>query len=137
MYNGYLDDPRNTDNAWVEVHCVNIHEESCDAAASLSALAYSDLPHLSLRYALGRAFGRAGDAGLDNSLLSLTRTVSRSISNTNSAGGGGGGDIGGAPNRSPLRAFWVEAFNSKLGETPAAYKLLWELARLHKTRLPL
>ena len=125
MYKGYLDDPRNTDNAWVEVHCVNIHEESCDAGASLSALAYSDLPHVSLRYELGRAFGRAmGGAALDTALLSL-------MPSSKAAGGGGGGNI------AHLRALWVEAYSLKLGETPAAYKLLWELARLHKTRLPL
>ncbi|XP_078514898.1 transient receptor potential cation channel subfamily M member 2-like [Lissotriton helveticus] len=28
VYKGYLDDPRNTDNAWVEIHTVNVHLES-------------------------------------------------------------------------------------------------------------
>ncbi|KAJ1121117.1 hypothetical protein NDU88_009245 [Pleurodeles waltl] len=28
VYNGYLDDPRNTDNAWVETRAVNVHFES-------------------------------------------------------------------------------------------------------------
>ncbi|XP_001623658.2 ADP-ribose pyrophosphatase, mitochondrial isoform X2 [Nematostella vectensis] len=28
IYSGYVDDPRNTDNAWMETHAVNYHDES-------------------------------------------------------------------------------------------------------------
>ena len=28
MYRGYVDDPRNTDNAWMETIAVNFHDES-------------------------------------------------------------------------------------------------------------
>lgn len=28
MYKGYVDDPRNTDNAWMETVAVNFHDES-------------------------------------------------------------------------------------------------------------
>ena len=71
---------------------------------------------------------------LDTALLSLTPSKP--------VGGADGTSIesvgaGGLPNIAHLRAFWAEAHNAKLGETPASYKLLWELARLHKTRLPL
>ena len=26
MYRGYVDDPQNTDNAWVESHAINYHD---------------------------------------------------------------------------------------------------------------
>jgi len=28
VYKGYVDDPRNTDNAWMETVAVNFHDES-------------------------------------------------------------------------------------------------------------
>uniref|UniRef100_A0A8C5Q045 Nudix hydrolase domain-containing protein n=1 Tax=Leptobrachium leishanense TaxID=445787 RepID=A0A8C5Q045_9ANUR len=28
VFNGYLDDPRNTDNSWIETHAINVHLES-------------------------------------------------------------------------------------------------------------
>ena len=28
IYTGYVDDPRNTDNAWIETTCVNFHDTS-------------------------------------------------------------------------------------------------------------
>ena len=28
IYKGYIDDPRNTDNAWMESVCVNFHDET-------------------------------------------------------------------------------------------------------------
>lgn len=30
MYRGYVDDPRNTDNAWMETVAVNFHDETGD-----------------------------------------------------------------------------------------------------------
>lgn len=31
MYDGYVDDPRNTDNAWMETVAMNFHDDSGDA----------------------------------------------------------------------------------------------------------
>lgn len=28
IYKGYVDDPRNTDNAWMETQCINFHDDS-------------------------------------------------------------------------------------------------------------
>ena len=28
IYKGYVDDPRNTDNAWIETQCFNFHDET-------------------------------------------------------------------------------------------------------------
>ena len=28
IYKGYVDDPRNTDNAWMETQCFNFHDET-------------------------------------------------------------------------------------------------------------
>lgn len=39
MYRGYMDDPRNTDNAWVETVAVSVHfPEQSDALKSLNAV---------------------------------------------------------------------------------------------------
>ncbi|VDQ01181.1 unnamed protein product [Trichobilharzia regenti] len=33
IYKGYVDDPRNTDNAWMETVAVNFHDEQGDSLA--------------------------------------------------------------------------------------------------------
>ena len=36
MYRGYVDDPRNTDNAWMETVAVNFHDENGDSVAKFN-----------------------------------------------------------------------------------------------------
>ena len=38
VYRGYVDDPRNTDNAWMETVAVNFHDETGTDAAWFSCL---------------------------------------------------------------------------------------------------
>ena len=68
MYEGYFDDPRNTDNAWVEVICSNVHEESpatsditgaSSAQAALSLLPYGELSRTSRQLRAARLLGPA------------------------------------------------------------------------------
>ena len=35
IYEGYCDDPRNTDNAWVETLAYNFHDDTCEATQDL------------------------------------------------------------------------------------------------------
>nr|XP_022916941.1 ADP-ribose pyrophosphatase, mitochondrial [Onthophagus taurus] len=42
IYKGYVDDPRNTDNAWIETVAFNFHDESGDAVGRLSLKAGDD-----------------------------------------------------------------------------------------------
>ncbi|KAF5399657.1 hypothetical protein PHET_07055 [Paragonimus heterotremus] len=41
IYSGYVDDPRNTDNAWMETIAVNFHDETGDSIAQLNLQAGS------------------------------------------------------------------------------------------------
>ena len=62
MYRGYLDDPQNTDNAWIEVTCVEVHEEreelnsASDFQTLLNSLSADQLDLLSLVYEQTRIF---------------------------------------------------------------------------------
>ncbi|KAF6768328.1 ADP-ribose pyrophosphatase mitochondrial [Paragonimus kellicotti] len=42
IYSGYVDDPRNTDNAWMETIAVNFHDETGDSIAQLNLQAGDD-----------------------------------------------------------------------------------------------
>lgn len=42
IYHGYVDDPRNTDNAWMETVAVNFHDEEGDAAGKFQLNAGDD-----------------------------------------------------------------------------------------------
>lgn len=42
VYKGYVDDPRNTDQAWMETIVTNFHDETGDAAAALPLHAGDD-----------------------------------------------------------------------------------------------
>lgn len=42
VYNGYVDDPRNTDNAWMETTAVHFHDEESDSVGSLALKAGDD-----------------------------------------------------------------------------------------------
>eukprot|EP00049_Salpingoeca_infusionum_P018205 m.356183 g.356183 ORF g.356183 m.356183 type:complete len:307 (+) comp17467_c0_seq1:756-1676(+) len=42
IYAGYVDDPRNTDNAWMETTCVNFHDEAGDSAGQVALQAGDD-----------------------------------------------------------------------------------------------
>jgi len=42
IYAGYVDDPRNTDNAWMETVAVNFHDEQAQSAAKVDLKAGSD-----------------------------------------------------------------------------------------------
>ena len=42
IYSGYVDDPRNTDNAWIETVAVNFHDESGEAFDKIKLCAGDD-----------------------------------------------------------------------------------------------
>lgn len=42
VYEGYVDDPRNTDNAWMETVAANFHDEAGDAVARFRFTAGDD-----------------------------------------------------------------------------------------------
>ncbi|OAF71436.1 hypothetical protein A3Q56_00782 [Intoshia linei] len=42
IYNGYVDDSRNTDNAWMETVCVNFHDETGNSVGALPLTAGDD-----------------------------------------------------------------------------------------------
>lgn len=42
IYKGYVDDPRNTDNAWMETVAVNFHDEAGSAVGKFSLQAGDD-----------------------------------------------------------------------------------------------
>lgn len=42
IFAGYVDDPRNTDNAWIETVAVNFHDDQGNLAASLPLKSGSD-----------------------------------------------------------------------------------------------
>ena len=42
MYAGYVDDPRNTDNAWIETTAVNFHDETGEAFGKVKLCAGDD-----------------------------------------------------------------------------------------------
>ncbi|KAF6774078.1 putative ADP-ribose pyrophosphatase mitochondrial [Paragonimus kellicotti] len=42
VYSGYVDDPRNTDNAWMETVAVNFHDETGDRIARFDLRAGDD-----------------------------------------------------------------------------------------------
>lgn len=42
IYKGYVDDPRNTDNAWMETVAFNFHDETGDAVGKLNLKAGDD-----------------------------------------------------------------------------------------------
>lgn len=42
IYKGYVDDPRNTDNAWMETVAVNFHDESGDSVGKFPLQAGDD-----------------------------------------------------------------------------------------------
>ncbi|CAG0884451.1 unnamed protein product [Cyprideis torosa] len=47
VYRGYVDDPRNTDNAWMETVAVNFHDETGEVVGNLKFEAGSDAGHAS------------------------------------------------------------------------------------------
>ncbi|XP_041937750.1 ADP-ribose pyrophosphatase, mitochondrial isoform X1 [Alosa sapidissima] len=47
VYKGYVDDPRNTDNAWMETVAVNFHDDSGDSVSALPLEAGDDAGHVS------------------------------------------------------------------------------------------
>lgn len=47
VYKGYVDDPRNTDNAWMETVAVNFHDESGDSVSELPLQAGDDAGQVS------------------------------------------------------------------------------------------
>ncbi|RXN12859.1 ADP-ribose mitochondrial-like protein [Labeo rohita] len=47
MYKGYVDDPRNTDNAWMETVAVNFHDESGNSVSELPLQAGDDAGQVS------------------------------------------------------------------------------------------
>ncbi|XP_043956852.1 ADP-ribose pyrophosphatase, mitochondrial [Gambusia affinis] len=46
VYEGYVDDPRNTDNAWMETVAVNFHDEAGDSVSELPLQAGDDAGHV-------------------------------------------------------------------------------------------
>lgn len=46
IYAGYVDDPRNTDNAWMETVAYNFHDESGDIVAKFEFKAGDDAKNL-------------------------------------------------------------------------------------------
>lgn len=42
IYRGYVDDPRNTDNAWMETVAVNFHDEKNESVARINLTAGDD-----------------------------------------------------------------------------------------------
>lgn len=42
IYKGYVDDPRNTDNAWMETVAVNFHDENGNSVSQLPLQAGDD-----------------------------------------------------------------------------------------------
>ena len=42
MYSGYVDDPRNTDNAWMETVAVNFHDDSGEVFGKIKLCAGDD-----------------------------------------------------------------------------------------------
>lgn len=42
MYKGYVDDPRNTDNAWMETVAVNFHDETGETLGKIALKAGDD-----------------------------------------------------------------------------------------------
>ena len=64
MYRGYVDDPRNTDNAWMETVVLNFHDEAGTAVARCLILSCAVL-----NIALSRFPLQAGD---DAKVLSVT-----------------------------------------------------------------
>lgn len=42
IYSGYVDDPRNTDNAWMETTAYNFHDETGDIVGALKLKAGDD-----------------------------------------------------------------------------------------------
>lgn len=48
MYQGYVDDIRNTDNAWMETTCVNFHDESGTAFSKFKLKSGDDAGDVSI-----------------------------------------------------------------------------------------
>jgi ADP-ribose pyrophosphatase len=48
IYKGYVDDPRNTDNAWMETIACNFHDEKGDLVGSLNLVGGDDAEHANL-----------------------------------------------------------------------------------------
>lgn len=46
VYRSYVDDPRNTDNAWMETVAVNFHDESGDEVGRFNLCAGDDAAHV-------------------------------------------------------------------------------------------
>ncbi|KAJ8347354.1 hypothetical protein SKAU_G00287550 [Synaphobranchus kaupii] len=46
VYKGYVDDPRNTDNSWMETVAVNFHDETGDSVSELPLQAGDDAGHV-------------------------------------------------------------------------------------------
>lgn len=46
VYRGYVDDPRNTDNAWMETVAVNFHDESSTVVGGFALEAGDDAGHV-------------------------------------------------------------------------------------------
>ncbi|KAJ8681276.1 hypothetical protein QAD02_017063 [Eretmocerus hayati] len=49
VYNGYVDDPRNTDNAWMETTAFNFHDETGDYVGNMNLEAGDDAKHVEWR----------------------------------------------------------------------------------------
>ncbi|XP_069495749.1 transient receptor potential cation channel subfamily M member 2-like [Ambystoma mexicanum] len=50
VYRGYLDDPRNTDNAWIETLAINVHLESAEKLDQLTQNILDREPEFSIRW---------------------------------------------------------------------------------------
>lgn len=46
IYSGYVDDPRNTDNAWMETTACNFHDDDGNVLNALNFTAGSDAKHV-------------------------------------------------------------------------------------------
>ncbi|CAF4299525.1 unnamed protein product [Adineta steineri] len=46
IYKGYVDDPRNTDNAWIETEATNMHDETGELTKDLKLEAGDDASHV-------------------------------------------------------------------------------------------
>uniref|UniRef100_A0A915M6X9 Uncharacterized protein n=1 Tax=Meloidogyne javanica TaxID=6303 RepID=A0A915M6X9_MELJA len=62
VYQGYVDDPRNTDNSWMETSCFNFHDTTGNLLKDLN-LKVDNLPYNTSVHELRRLFDRYGDIG--------------------------------------------------------------------------
>lgn len=130
VYEGYFDDPRNTDNAWVEIVCGNVHEETPQANESTGA-ASAQTALSELRYGeLLKATKKLRDARLLGPAVMRSTTMAKTLVADVRAG------VGDEAGR--WQAVWVQLDRIPLQRATAsgAIALLGQLAALRAAAPP-